>query len=155
MPALTFVTTGLVSGDTVSANPTLTTTASNTNNAGSFVIEISGGSVRTKNGAAWTDCYDVVYQNGTLAVKNMYSVTVSASPSAGGTVTGGGTFAEGDTVSVTATANSGYRFSRWLEGSTAVSGNTTYTFMASVTRDLVAEFVQNATVTCPDGTDRG
>ena len=109
----------------------------------------------TKNGAAWTDCYDVVYQNGTLAVKNMYSVTVSASPSAGGTVTGGGTFAEGDTVSVTATANSGYRFSRWLEGSTAVSGNTTYTFTASVTRDLVAEFVQNATVTCPDGTDRG
>ena len=94
MPAFTFKTTGLVSGDTVSTDPVLTTTAADTNTAGTFDIQISGGAVTTNSGAAWTDCYDVIHVNSKLMVKALYSVTVTASPSAGGTVTGGGTFTE-------------------------------------------------------------
>ena len=46
-------------------------------------------------------------------VGTQYTITVSASPSAGGTVSGGGTFAAGSSRTVTATANSGYSFVNW------------------------------------------
>ena len=48
-----------------------------------------------------------------------YKISVSASPSAGGTVTGGGTYASGANVTMTATAKTGYtspsgrRVARW------------------------------------------
>src|SRR5262249_7233138 len=44
------------------------------------------------------------------AAQTQYTVAVSASPSAGGTVSGGGTFAAGSSQTVTATANIGYSF---------------------------------------------
>ena len=50
-----------------------------------------------------------------------YTVAVSASPSAGGTVAGGGTFASGSSDTVTATANSGYTFANWSANGTVVS----------------------------------
>jgi len=45
--------------------------------------------------------------------------TLTASAGDGGSVTGGGTFASGTQVSLTATPNSGYSFSGWSNGSTA------------------------------------
>jgi hypothetical protein len=39
-----------------------------------------------------------------------YTITVSANPTNGGTVTGGGTYNEGTYCSVFATPNSGYEF---------------------------------------------
>lgn len=47
---------------------------------------------------------------------NKYYIGLSASPSAGGTVTGEGSYKEGTKVRVSATANSGYRFVRWSDG---------------------------------------
>ena len=44
--------------------------------------------------------------------------TLTASAGDGGSVTGGGTFASGTQVSVTATPNAGYSFSSWSNGST-------------------------------------
>jgi uncharacterized repeat protein (TIGR02543 family) len=44
-----------------------------------------------------------------------YTVTVSAYPTEGGTVEGGGTFDVGDEVTVTATPNEGYRFVNWTD----------------------------------------
>ncbi|MDA0755664.1 MAG: InlB B-repeat-containing protein, partial [Proteobacteria bacterium] len=44
--------------------------------------------------------------------------TLTASAGEGGSVTGGGTFASGTQVSITATPNSGYSFSGWSNGST-------------------------------------
>src|SRR5262245_50193904 len=46
--------------------------------------------------------------NFTAVVATQYVVTVGASPSAGGAVGGGGTFAAGSSQTVTATASSGY-----------------------------------------------
>ena len=77
--------------------------------------------------------------NFTEAAK-VYSVAVSANPSAGGTVTGGGTFTAGSSVTVGATANPGYVFDNWTEGSTVISTNANYTFTISENRTLVANF---------------
>lgn len=66
--------------------------------------------------------------------------TVSVSPATGGTVTGGGTFAENSTVTVTAIANSSYRFTGWFENGSQVSASASYTFIVNSDRNLVAGF---------------
>lgn len=60
----------------------------------------------------------------------------------GGTVSGGGSFAPGASVTVTATPASGYRFVRWVKNGTAqtVSTNNPYTFNVQEQTDLVAVF---------------
>ena len=42
-----------------------------------------------------------------------YTVSVSANPSNGGTVTGGGTYEQGQQCTVAATAATGYTFTNW------------------------------------------
>jgi hypothetical protein len=69
-----------------------------------------------------------------------YTITVSASPAAGGTVSGGGSVDTGTSVTVTATANADYRFVKWTEGGTQVSTSASYTFNATSNRTLVAIF---------------
>ena len=62
-----------------------------------------------------------------------YTITVASNNTAWGTVTGGGTYNEGTSVTLTATANSGYHFVQWQDGNTqnprtiTVTGNATYT----------------------------
>ncbi len=75
-----------------------------------------------------------------------HSVSVSASPSAGGSVSGGGTYYEGDSVTVEASANSGYVFVNWTESGTEVSANASYNFtLGTSNRTLMANFVQQST----------
>ena len=50
-----------------------------------------------------------------------YNVTLSANPSDGGTVSGAGKYAEGTEVTISASANPGYVFSRWSNGVTSSS----------------------------------
>ena len=45
-----------------------------------------------------------------------YTVSLKASPSGSGSVSGGGTYEKGTRRTVSATANSGYRFVRWSDG---------------------------------------
>ncbi|HZS45452.1 MAG TPA: hypothetical protein VFC63_10150, partial [Blastocatellia bacterium] len=70
-----------------------------------------------------------------------YSIGVTASPSSGGTVSGGGTFAAGSSVTVAATASAGYTFSTWTENGNAVVAQNNYTFTVSGSRNLVANFI--------------
>ena len=69
-----------------------------------------------------------------------YTITTSASPAAGGTTSGGGSYARDTTVTVTATPNSGYSFVSWMENGTVVSTSAGYTFTAVGNRNLVANF---------------
>ena len=48
--------------------------------------------------------------------KDSYTLSLSASPSGAGTVSGGGTYEEGELVVIEAFPNSGYRFLRWSNG---------------------------------------
>ena len=76
-----------------------------------------------------------------------YNVSVSANPTNGGTVAGGGTFNHGQSCTVTATANIGYTFTNWTENGNVVSTNASYSFSVTGNRTLVAHFqVQSYTV---------
>lgn len=75
-----------------------------------------------------------------------FSIHVEASE--GGTVAGGGTFAEGDTCTVTATANVGYNFVNWTENGSQVSAEAEYSFAVTGNRNLLANFTsQEYTIT--------
>ena len=80
-----------------------------------------------------------------------YTIALSASPSAGGTVSGSGTFTAGTSRTVTATANSGYTFTNWTENGTVVSTAASYTFTLTGNRNLVANFTNVATDFSGDG----
>lgn len=73
-------------------------------------------------------------------VKETRNISVSAIPSAGGSVTGGGTFDYGTSRTVTASASTGYDFVRWTEGGSQVSINPSYIFTLNSDHQLVAEF---------------
>ena len=71
-----------------------------------------------------------------------YTVSVSANPTEGGTVDGGGTFNQGTSCTVSASANEGYDFVNWTENGNTVSTNANFTFNVTANRNLVANFEQ-------------
>ncbi len=79
-----------------------------------------------------------------------YSLTTSASPSNGGTVTlspPGGTYAPGTVVKATATANSGFKFSEWtLDGTPGGTANPLSVTMNNY-RSVVANYAPTGTAT--------
>ena len=93
----------------------------------------------------WSDTVTFV----TLPVT--YTITVASNNDAWGTVTGGGTYAEGDTVELVATPNEGYRFVSWQDGNShatrtiTVVGDATYTATFAAQNGI--DDVQSANVT--------
>ncbi|MBN1991056.1 MAG: InlB B-repeat-containing protein, partial [Bacteroidales bacterium] len=82
---------------------------------------------------------------------NSYTISASVSPENSGTVSGAGEYDHGTSVSLTATANTGYTFVNWTEDGTEVSTSATYTFTAESDRTLVANFkvatgIENSTL---------
>lgn len=81
---------------------------------------------------------------GTPGGPTTYTLTLSANPSEGGTITdntAAGPYAAGTAVSVTATANNGYQFVNWTVGGNEVSTDATFNFtMPSANTTLVANF---------------
>ena len=72
---------------------------------------------------------------------NTYTINVSANPTAGGTVTGGGnSFTYNQSCTVTATPAQHYHFVNWTENGTVVSTNASYTFNVTANRNLKANF---------------
>jgi hypothetical protein len=70
-----------------------------------------------------------------------YKLTISALPSGDGTVTGGGTFAEGSSRTVTAAPNGSHSFVNWTQSTRVVSTSASYTFtMPSANVTLTAHF---------------
>ena len=71
--------------------------------------------------------------------KNSYTISVSAGE--GGSATASATTVEhGGQVTLTATANDGYRFVNWTEGTDVVSAESSYTFTATAGGKYVANF---------------
>ena len=88
-----------------------------------------------------------VHQEVTLTAQwelNAYTVTTVSTPNGYGTTTGDGTYDYGTQVVLTATANPGYTFVRWLENGNLVSYDPTYTIeKLTANREFVAEFSMN------------
>ena len=88
--------------------------------------------------------YNKITYEGTINITSggatQYNVNVSANPTNGGTVTGGGTYSQGRLCTVNATANSGYTFTNWTENGNVVSSQACYTFTVNSNRNLVANF---------------
>jgi hypothetical protein len=84
-------------------------------------------------------------------LKTWAAVTASSNDVAKGTVSGSTTAFDGQNVTLTATALSGNHFVRWTEGGNEVVGaGASYTFAATGTKTLIAEFsistgLENAT----------
>lgn len=91
MPELTYTVSGLASGDSLTAEPTLTCNATDTNTAGTYTITPSGGEVNTAH-------YTLAYENGTL--------TVSTRSSGGGGSSSSNVSGSGDNVTITASGGS-------------------------------------------------
>ena len=80
-----------------------------------------------------------------------YMIAVSAE---NGTVSGGGTYEEGNKVTIVAMPSDGYRFTGWTSNGTLVSTNATYSFTASENLTLVANMEQityNVAATASEG----
>ena len=101
MPSFTWQAAGLVNGDVFTTAPAMTAGIQNTDTLGKYDIVISGGTLQN------SESYSITYVNGTLnIVERFYTVTVTDG-------TGGGEYAEGDTVTVTANERNGYTFTGW------------------------------------------
>lgn len=87
----------------------------------------------------WLVCHITIWAQGTFdpaspAEPGMpelkYRVTLVATPSVGGSVSGAGTYIEGRNVTVTASANTGYTFKSWTnENGDVLTQNRSYTFV--------------------------
>ena len=71
---------------------------------------------------------------------NSYGITVTANPADGGTVTGGGTYSHGSSVTLSATANEGYTFMNWTKDGEIVSNSPNYTITVTEASTYVANF---------------
>ena len=69
-----------------------------------------------------------------------YTITTSSNPTNGGSTSGGGSFTQGQSCTVHATAASGFSFTNWTENGAQVSTQANYTFTVNGNRSLVANF---------------
>ena len=96
----------------------------------------------------------------TLSANAGITLKLGTSSSTRGTVSGGGVFPAGDTVTITATAKPGYVLLNWTEYGTVVSTLASYAFPLLSSRTLRANFVAGFTATAtapfaPGGTVTG
>ena len=89
---------------------------------------------------------------GTISVQGgtQYTVTATASPSNGGTVSGAGQYYGNTECTLTATPNAYFDFTNWKKGNSVVSTNSTYTFTVTENATYTAYFtaLQPHSVTC-------
>ena len=142
-------TLGTVSGGgTYTAGSTITLTA--TAHEGYRFVQWQDGN--TDNPRMVTIESDTVYTAIFEEVVPMqqYTVTVNANNDTMGMVYGGGTYDEGTVITLTATANSGYRFVQWQDSTTqnprtvTVTGDATYT--ATFEQEVSIEDVESVSL---------
>ncbi len=78
-----------------------------------------------------------------VTLPNYYDISVLASDTNGGTVSGGGTYVENSSATVTATANENYVFTGWYKNGSLVSTDVNYTFTVDASCTLTAEFTKH------------
>ena len=72
--------------------------------------------------------------------KKQFEVKLSAYPNDGGSVFGDGIFNDSSEVTISARADSNWKFENWTEGDSVVSADTSWTFIINSNRNLTANF---------------
>lgn len=75
-----------------------------------------------------------------FSIITSFTVSVSTEDTSKGSVSGGGTYNDGSSVTVVATPNRGYTFVRWTIGGETASNSSSYTFTVNKSISLYAEF---------------
>ncbi len=75
-----------------------------------------------------------------------YVIVAIANPIEGGSAVGGGTFMEGDTCILVASANDTHVFSNWSKEGSTVSDSTTYTFIVTESATYEANFMEKPVI---------
>ena len=101
---------------------------------------VGGKEVSTANPYTFTVNDNITFvANFKEAAAKTYTITTSAT---NGTVEGAATVVEGESVTLTATANQGYKFVNWTVGGVEVSTDNPYTFVPTEDATVVANFEQ-------------
>jgi hypothetical protein len=119
------------------ASCTLTATP---NTGYTFTNWKKGNSVVSTNASYTFNVTESATYTATFTAIPQYTITVSANPTNGGTVTGGGTFYSGTSCTLTATPATGYTFTNWKKGNSVVSTNATYIFNVTESATYTATF---------------
>ncbi|MFC0877449.1 choice-of-anchor J domain-containing protein [Saccharicrinis sp. FJH2] len=88
--------------------------------------------------SSWWQLDNVVVTGQTAMTPFIISTTVN--PVNSGLITGSGNYEEGETVTLSATANGGFTFLNWTHNGNVVSTSSEYTFTAAEDMNLVANF---------------
>ena len=111
---------------------------SSNSGAGSILFYASGiSSVYNSSSRSYGESVRLVR----TAQASSYNINVTPNPAEGGTVLGAGTYDQGATATLIATANPGYTFVNWTKNGEVVSTNSTYSFAVTETGDYVANFI--------------
>ncbi len=127
-----------------SHNPTITDNhLSNGSGAGSYTINLTN---LTEDETYYVCAYaknndgHIGYSNEVpFEMKKIFTVSVSAEPNGSGTLHGGGRYFRGDSCTVTAEPNTGYRFQYWAKDNIIIL-ESTHTFTVTSGVSLVAHF---------------
>ena len=74
-----------------------------------------------------------------------YEIIVSANPMEGGTVSGAGTYSEGDICTLTVMINDAYTFVNWTKDGIEMSASPTYSFTVTESASYTANFIEAST----------
>ena len=135
----TFTVANNIDGVKLRARATGTLSNANLNLAASLKRAVSFSNGSNPSGGNTTD-------NPGEENPTMYTLTLTASPAEGGTVSGAGQYEAGTAASIQATANSGYTFTRWSDGDT----NATRSVTVKNDLALTAEFATESGGTDPE-----
>ena len=135
----TFTVANNIDGVKLRARATGTLSNANLNLAASLKRAVSYSNGSNPSGGNTTD-------NPGEENPTMYTLTLTASPAEGGTVSGAGQYEAGTAASIQATANSGYTFTRWSDGDT----NATRSVTVNNDLTLTAEFATESGGTDPE-----
>ncbi|MEI7940417.1 MAG: hypothetical protein WCK27_27360, partial [Verrucomicrobiota bacterium] len=137
---------GTTSGGGSYGSGTNVTVVATTNAGYAFVNWTEGGSAVT-NAASYTFAATADRALVSNFVR-VYAISTSASPGAGGSTSGDGSYPVGSNVTVVATANLGYAFVNWTQGGSAITNAASYSFIVgAANRALVANFTPVFTIT--------
>ena len=105
-----------------------------------FTISYANGDVIYQGAnmsSAFSMEYDVDCVETPLAT---FGITVVASPTEGGFISGSGEYDFGTECTLTATANGGFAFMYWMENGVPISTDSIFSFIVNSNRDLLAYF---------------